>query len=82
MNSYGKPAFCTCISIDEKSQCLWIGDNESGVMQISYVFKGDKAEYKTEYFINDRQGLNDEYIRSILYYEYSNVWIGTRYGGI
>ena len=79
----GQPVFITCMSLDEASQVLWIGDNATGVIKVKYEQQaGGLFNYKVIDLITTNDGLRDPYIRSILADKKNNLWIGTRFGGI
>lgn len=79
----GQPAFITCMSLDEASKVLWLGDNASGVVKLEYEEQPNSLfKYKVVDFITAKDGLKDTYVRSILADKKNNLWIGTRFGGI
>lgn len=79
----GQPAFINSITIDEEKHMLWLGDNASGVIGLRYELQPNgKCVYKTEVYITSKNGLRDEYIRSVCFDENKTLWAGTRYGGI
>lgn len=83
LNAGGHPAFVNTITIDEKNTMLWLGDNALGVIGVKYELQPDgQCKYATKVYITAKQGLKDEFVRSILFDENKTLWVGTRYGGI
>jgi signal transduction histidine kinase/ligand-binding sensor domain-containing protein len=79
----GFPAFPICMAIDEENKTVWVGDNESGLTELSYEEQSPKKFlYKIKRYVTAKDGLSDEYVRSIFLDHQKNVWIGTRFGGI
>lgn len=82
LNAGGHPAFVNTITIDEKNTMLWLGDNALGVIGVKYELLPDgKCRYQTEMHITAKDGLKDEFIRSV-FFDAGTLWVGTRYGGI
>ena len=83
LNENGDPAFINCITIDEASKSLWVGMNSAGVLEIKYEYQADGSlKYTEGRSVTGKDGLKDFYIRSILFDEKNNLWVGTRFGGI
>lgn len=81
-NAAGMPAFITCMAIDESNNVLWLGDNALGLIKIKYQIKKDFFTYAIEKYITSKNGLTDEYIRSLSLDKENSLWVGTRSGGI
>lgn len=78
----GTNAFITAIVVDESKNIIWAGDNSGGILKISYQPNGKKFIYKLIDHFDEKHGLEDTYIRSLLLDSRNNLWIGTRLGGI
>jgi signal transduction histidine kinase/ligand-binding sensor domain-containing protein len=82
-NAAGLKAFITCITIDEGSKIIWVGDNALGLIKLKYEPRPDGSySYQELGYISKAQGLKDTYIRSIFFDARRKLWIGTRSGGI
>ena len=83
VSAAGSNAFITCITLDEQSKTLWLGDNVAGIIKVKYIILPDNSiQYKVAGYITAKNGLSDTYIRSILYDHKKTLWVGTRSGGI
>jgi ligand-binding sensor domain-containing protein/two-component sensor histidine kinase len=78
----GTAAFITAIAIDPKRKELWLGENTSGLIHVSYADSGKSLNYKILQYFGIKDGLTDTYVRSLEFDSKNNLWIGTRLGGI
>lgn len=78
----GATAFITAIAVDKKRKELWVGENTSGLIHLSYTQNGNSLSYKVLDYFGTKEGLTDTYIRSLEFDSKDNLWIGTRLGGI
>lgn len=78
----GHPAFITAIAVDTKRKELWLGENTSGLIHLSYTSHGNSLDYKVLKYVGTKDGLTDTYVRSLEFDSKDNLWIGTRLGGI
>lgn len=82
-NINGQPSFINSITIDESNRMLWLGDNALGVIGVKYELLPDgKSRYQTKVYITAKDGLKDEFIRSVFFDANKTLWAGTRFGGI
>lgn len=81
-NAAGHEAFIICMAVDEETKTMWVGDNDQGLIQLGYDERDGKFVYKVLRYVTTKNGLSDNYIRSILIDHKKNVWVGTRFGGI
>lgn len=78
----GEAAAITAMVLDEKNKIFWLGDNTSGIVKVHYELIGRrKAKFQTVDFIDNKDGLDDGSIRSLLY-DGKDLWAGTRLKGI
>lgn len=82
-NKYGQLSFISCMTIDEKTNTLWLGDNAAGIIKVNYtVGPGGRYNYEISNYLGTENGLKDAYMRSIFFDHKNNLWAGTRSGGI
>ncbi len=74
--------FITAMTIDEKRNIIWLGDNSRGLYQVRYKSSGDTFNYELVKSFGRAEGLSDTYIRSLFIDSKGTLWIGTRLGGI
>jgi ligand-binding sensor domain-containing protein/two-component sensor histidine kinase len=82
LGKQGGPAFITAITIDTKRKELWLGENTSGLIHLSYMPNKNSFDYKVLNYFGAKDGLTDTYVRSVEFDSKDNLWIGTRIGGI
>lgn len=83
LSANGHPAFINSITIDETKPMLWLADNALGVIGVKYELLPDgTCKYETKVYITAKDGLRDEFVRSILFDKNKTLWVGTRSGGI
>lgn len=78
----GTPVFITAIAVDAKRKELWVGENTSGLIHLSYADNGSSLNYKILQYFGTKEGLTDTYVRSLEFDSKNNLWVGTRLGGI
>ena len=78
----GGPVFVSCMSLDEKNKILWLGDNAQGIAMLQYEKSAKGYSFSPAGYVTKKDGLKDTYIRSMMLDHKSNLWVGTRYGGI
>ncbi len=82
-NKIGTPAFVNSFTIDEENKIMWLGENSSGIIKVSYAIQQNQTcTYKVIGYLGDKDGLTDCYVRSTFLDHRRNLWVGTRFGGI
>ncbi|HEY0680160.1 MAG TPA: triple tyrosine motif-containing protein, partial [Chitinophagaceae bacterium] len=78
----GSPMFITSIAVDARRKELWAGDNNAGLARISFAPEKNTFSYRMINYFGSAEGLTDTHIRSLNFDSRSNLWVGTRLGGI
>lgn len=80
---FNRSVAINAIAIDTTLHELFIGDNVAGIFRLKYEeLPGKSFRYSFKNTINEKDGLFDSYIRSLLVDSKGNLWAGTRYAGI